>query len=122
MIKDYFLDHSIAEFRAVEEQVISKISLNTHHVIAVGSGAVLRDRNISRLKQNGVIFFVDRPLSVLKPNLDKPNTDNMKKIEQLYQERYHLYLSYADFHITGNQNELDDAHRILKSYPSSIIL
>ena len=121
-IKDYFLDHSIAEFRAVEEQVISKISLNTHHVISVGSGAVLRDRNISRLKQNGVIFFVDRPLSVLKPNLDKPNTDSMKKIEQLYQERYHLYLSYADFHITGNQNELDDANRILKSYPSSIIL
>ncbi|MCR4697876.1 MAG: shikimate dehydrogenase [Bacilli bacterium] len=121
-IKDYFLDHSVAEFRALEEQIISKISLNTHCVISVGSGAVLRDRNISRLKQNGVVFFLDRSLFLLKPNKDKPITDTPEKIEHRYQERYHLYLSYADFHLVGDHSLEQDAKTILSSYPESIVI
>lgn len=121
-ISSYLKEHSIAEFRALEEQVISKISLETHSIISTGNDVVLRDRNISRLKQNGIVFFYDKPLSQIKPSFENPLCSSFDKIEKLYQERYHLYLSYSDCHIRAGSCLKENAAEILKHYDDKIIV
>lgn len=121
-ISSYLKDHSIAEFRALEEQVISKVSLETHSIIATGNDIVLRDRNISRLKQNGILFFLDKPLKNMKPSFENPLCSSMEKMEMLFQQRYHLYLSYCDCHIRLNKSLKDLAGDILLDYENKIIV
>lgn len=102
-ICDYFKEYGENPFRDIEEEVIQKISKENHLVIATGGGSILRKANLERLKQNGIIFFIDRKLELLIPTDDRPLSSTIKDLEKKYQERYLLYKTSADYVIDGNK-------------------
>ena len=95
-------DQGEAAFRDVEAEVIRELSAQTGAVIATGGGAVLRQENVDRLKMNGKVFFLDRPVEQLIPTEDRPLSSTREAILQRYQERYPVYVSTADAVISNH--------------------
>ena len=86
-------------FRELENKIIYRISAVQGAVIATGGGAILRQRNIDLLKENGIIVFIDRPLEKLVTTADRPLSSNKELLEKRYKERYGLYCAAADIKI-----------------------
>lgn len=95
-IPDIFERFGEAHFRILESEAIAEISKKTSAVIATGGGAILKGENIRRLRQNGRIYFLDRPLSSLIPTSDRPTASSKEMIEKRYNERYGIYSSVCD--------------------------
>lgn len=91
-----FAEAGEAFFRELEASVIRDLSRRGGQVIATGGGAVLRPENLRRLKQNGRLFFLDRPPEDLEPSPDRPLGDTAEKLRQLWQVRRPIYTAAAD--------------------------
>ena len=84
------------EFRKMEADAVRRASERCGLVIATGGGAPLFGKNLMVLKQNGRVFFIDRPLCELIPTEDRPLSNSKDAVKKLYSERYELYLKSAD--------------------------
>lgn len=86
-----------ATFRDCESKMIAKVVAGTNGaVIATGGGAILRDENVSQLKKNGKLLFIDRPLELLITSKDRPLSSDRTLLEKRYHERYPRYCAVAD--------------------------
>ena len=103
-------------FRDLESDVIKELSKENGKIIATGGGAVLREENAKALKQNGVVFFIDRALKNLLTTEDRPLTSSKEKLEKLYFERYAIYKNTCDFAVDGNASIEQVASAILKEF------
>ena len=92
-------------FRDLEARVIRDLAGQTGLVVATGGGAVLRAENVRRLKQNGRLILLDRPLAALTPTPDRPLGDTPEKLASLYAARRPIYLAAADEIITADAPE-----------------
>ena len=115
-IPEYFEKFGEGAFRDVESQVIKDISACGNRVIATGGGAILREENVVRLKQNGLIYFLDRPLELLCPTSDRPLSSNRADLEKRYRERYGIYKSTCDVHIDAQGSAQEVTEEIYKDY------
>jgi len=95
-ISDIFEKDGEDVFRNIEAEAIAEVSKKSNIIISTGGGAVLRAENVHALKQNGVLYFLDRPLEKLIPTDDRPLANNKEKIVQRYNERYGIYTSVCD--------------------------
>ena len=107
-----FAEQGEALFRELESALIRELSGSGGRVIATGGGAVLREENVLRLKQNGRLLFLDRPLDALEPYADRPLADTAEKLRRLYAERHPIYLSAADEIVPVNDSPEAVAERI----------
>lgn len=103
-----FAEAGEAAFRDMESAVIRELSAVGGRVIATGGGAILRKENLLNLRQNGRIFFLDRPLETLQPNADRPLGNTFEKLRTLYVERYSRYVTAADA-VIPNGGDIDEA-------------
>ena len=71
-------------------------------MIATGGGAVLRAENIQLLRENGRIYFIDRPLEDIPATQDRPLSSNREDLRRRYEERYPLYFSACDCHVKSS--------------------
>lgn len=55
-ITDIFEEDGEDVFRQLESEAVNKVSDYYNHVISTGGGVVLRETNVSKLKENGVVF------------------------------------------------------------------
>ncbi len=101
-IPDYIKKMGEAAFRDEESRVIRALSAKGGAVIATGGGAILREENIRFLKKNGLLVFLDRPLSLLTPTGDRPLSSSKEALAALYRVRYPLYRSAADLSLDGS--------------------
>jgi shikimate kinase len=85
-------------------------------VIATGGGAVLRSKNVKILKQNGVLFFIDRPCEKLLPTVDRPLAQDTEAIRKIYEERYKIYLSSADVVIDADDTPVNITKKIMGAF------
>lgn len=95
-ITDIFKDMGEHGFRDIETEVIKDVSKRSGAVISTGGGAILRDENIEALRQNGKVYFLDRPLEWLRPTQDRPTASDFAAVKRRYEERYERYVSTAD--------------------------
>ncbi len=95
-IPEIFERYGEAYFRDAEARAIREASLMQGKVIATGGGSVIRSANIDALRENGRIYFIDRPLADLIPTSDRPLAKDAKAIKKRYVERYELYRASAD--------------------------
>ncbi len=95
-IKDFIINNGEAAFRDLEEEVVKKIAKEQNQVIATGGGTILRSINVENLKQNGIIYFLDRSLEYLLPTPSRPLSSTKEALEQKYKERYDLYRKSSD--------------------------
>ncbi len=101
-IPEYFEKYGEEEFRQRESLVVSEVSKQNNQIIATGGGVILRNENIRRLKQNGLVYFIDRDLELLCPTDDRPLSSNREAMKKRYEERYSIYKSSCDIAIDGN--------------------
>jgi len=101
-------------FRALESAVIREVSARTGCVIATGGGAVLRQENVLRLRMNGKIYFLNRPVEHLLPTPDRPLSATAEAVRQRFAERYPIYLSTADAVIENSGTVEDAVKELLK--------
>ena len=104
-----------AAFREKETAAVKKLSGLTGAVIATGGGAVLKEENITALKRNGKVVFIDRPIEFIKPTADRPLSCDMEKLSARYSERYPIYLGTADIKIVPGIDRKRNAEKIIRS-------
>jgi Shikimate 5-dehydrogenase len=97
-------------FRQYEKEIVKKVSVQTGIVIATGGGAVLDEENVTTLKQNGRVYFIERDIEKLAV-LGRPLSKN---IQQLYIERCEIYQETADVKIENNSEIQQTVQYILK--------
>ena len=104
VISDVFAEKGEAFFREVESEKVKEASQKSGIIIATGGGAVLRAENVKALRQNGVLFFLNRPLEDIMPTDDRPLSKDREALERRFNERYGIYKSSADYeiHIDGS--------------------
>jgi shikimate dehydrogenase len=95
-IADFFVSRGEAEFRQIESEVVAEASTKNGVIIATGGGAILNAKNLDALRGNGIIYFVDRPLDLIRPTPSRPLSMDRDALKKRYEERYPLYLSAAD--------------------------
>lgn len=111
-ITEIFAEGGESLFRDIEAKVIRNVAKISGAVIATGGGAILRDENVRLLKQNGRIYFLDRPIEQLLPTEDRPLASNADAIAKRYNERYERYLSTSDVRVE-NGGTAEDAADII---------
>lgn len=95
-ISEIFKNQGEASFRDIESEIILQASAKQGVVIATGGGAVLREQNLTLLKGNGTLYFIDRPLDLLITTADRPLSSSRADLEKRYTERYEIYCNAAD--------------------------
>lgn len=115
-IPDIFKAEGEAVFRSYESDEIARASTKNNLVIATGGGAVLKRDNVRMLKQNGVLFFIDRPCEKLVPTVDRPLSSNLESIRKRYEERYDLYVESADVIIDADDTPINIAKKITGAF------
>ena len=98
-IPEIFEQFGEKKFREIEAEVIKEVSAQQSAVIATGGGAVLNPLNVSLLKENGIIVFIDRLIEDLVTTDDRPLSSNRELLEKRYKERYGIYKSSAQAEI-----------------------
>lgn len=80
-------------------------------VISTGGGIVYSDGAVEKLKKDGIIFFLDVPLHVLK-NREQPgriySAANPSALEDIYVERHPLYCRCSDYRIDCSDKDIED--------------
>ncbi len=103
-IPEIFAESGESGFRDIESQVITSVSAKQAQVIATGGGAILRNLNVTALRGNGIIYFIDRPLDMLITTDDRPLSSNRDDLIKRYNERYDIYCSVADKKIINDDS------------------
>ena len=106
LIKEIFSLHGEDHFRELEEKYTKELANKENIIISTGGGVIKRESNIENLKKNGVIIFIDRDVEEIskEDHSDRPLLQDIKNIEKLYDERFHLYNKYADYVIKNNDS------------------
>ncbi len=105
-ISDFLTKDNESQFRDLEEEIIDELAKQNNLIISTGGGVIKRANNIARLKANGVIVFVDRPLELLEATASRPLSSDKITLEKMYLERYSLYKQASDI-IINNDKELE---------------
>ena len=98
-ISEIFARYGEAHFRRLECEVIREASGQSGCVIATGGGAILSEENVDALRQNGRIYFLDRPVEEMLPTADRPLARTVEDVLSRYRERYERYCTCADEHV-----------------------
>lgn len=99
-IPEIFASRGEAYFRQLETQVLSEAGQESGKILATGGGCVTRPENVPLLRQNGLIFWVQRDLHRLS-TAGRPLSQS-RSPEALYRERKPLYRQLADFSVFNN--------------------
>lgn len=108
-----FSERGEAAFRELEAAAVRRLSAGGGRVLAAGGGTVLRAENVTRLKQNGRLILLDRPLSALEPSPERPLGDTAEKLAALYEARAPLYAAAADLRVPNRGSPEEAAALIL---------
>ena len=115
-IPEIFKSEGERYFRDLEAEVIRDISCRNGVIISTGGGAVLRSENVDALRENGRIYFIDRPLDALIPTKDRPLSSTREAVTKIYEERYEIYKSAADVTVDADCSADKVAEKIKGSF------
>ena len=102
-------------FRDLEEQSIATLANVSGAVIATGGGAILRQINVQRIKRNGVVVFIDRPIDKLKAGKNRPLSADRAALEKRYAERYDKYVAAADVVIKPTLDKQENVQMMMNA-------
>lgn len=108
-ISEIFEKHGEDHFRDLEHQACIELSQTDNKIIAAGGGALTFDRNITALKENGTILFLDASYKAICIRLKNDTTrpllqceNRNEKIRELLEKRVPLYRKAADLTVEAN--------------------
>lgn len=103
-ISDIFAQKGASYFREKETEIVKTLTQKDRLVISTGGGIVLREENISLLKEDGIVLYLRAQKQTLVGRLQGDKTRPLLqseepldcKIERLLQERGVLYEGASD--------------------------
>lgn len=101
-----------AAFRKIESEVLASLTRESSLIIATGGGAVIKAENRRRMRENGTVVFIERPLYELSS--DGRPLSQQKSAEELWAERKEFYLAAADITVKSCRTPLKTAEEIIK--------
>ena len=111
---DIIREKGEAAFRDIETEVIKEAAKECGCCIATGGGAILRDDNITSLKLNGIVVFIDRDIDEIVPTDDRPLSSTRELLKKRYEERYARYLGTSDICVRAKNSPRCTAECILE--------
>ncbi len=110
-------------FRKAEAQVIKELAgSKKSYVISTGGGVVLSEKNMSVLKSNGYVFFINRTPEEISKHVNTQKRpllkDGPEKLYEIYEKRLPLYKSNADYIIEKNNSPNTTAGEIINTLQS----
>lgn len=115
-IADYFRTSGEDAFRAREQETVAEVSAVGGQIIATGGGAILRRENLTALRRNGLLVFLDRPIEQLTATVDRPLASDREALRRRYEERYALYRAAADVYIKNDGSPEEAADQIERQW------
>ena len=105
-VSDYITLHGIDAFRTIETGMLTKFGREHGLILATGGGCVTRPENEALLRQNGRIYWLERPLEYL-PTQGRPlSQGGLDTLKQLYNERQPLYKQFSDVRLDHKETRL----------------
>lgn len=114
-IPAFFKTKGETAFRKLEAAQAQLLGRESQQVIATGGGMIKDVENYARLKQNGILIFLDRDLNLLATK-GRPLSKDNEALKNLYEERIDLYQSFADYTVDSNgtiENAVKAAREVL---------
>jgi len=95
-------------FRTAETNLLIHLTREPGSLVSTGGGTVLRPRNLSIMRNHGIIVLIDRPLEQILGDIKLNRRPllaekGLPEVERLYHERMPLYRAAADI-------TLDNSH------------
>jgi len=120
-IPEIFADNSGStsgeeKFRAIETDILKNVCKQSGKVIATGGGVVTREENRHIIRQNGIVVFRERDISLLSVK-GRP-VSQRDGIEALAAARLPLYRSWSD-HIAQDHGIEQTAADIQKMFETN---
>lgn len=103
-------------FRLVESQILKNLCKESGMVIATGGGAVTIPENKDVIRQNSVVIFLERNISVLSTE-DRPLSTNLAS---MYQKRLPLYKDFSHITVDGNSDAQAVAQSVISAFSEVI--
>jgi cytidylate kinase len=121
-ISEIFQNRNEAYFRQLESEVLRETMSARHAVIATGGGIVLSAENRERLRELGLVVWLDAPVEVLLERIgDDPNrpllsrSQPLKRLTELFHQRRALYAETSDIHLDTSEHTPEEiVERILE--------
>jgi shikimate dehydrogenase len=110
-IPQIFATQGEAAFRRMESKVLERLGKESGLVIATGGGCVTRPENHNPLRQNGVVFWIQREIAAL-PTEGRPLSASAD-LGEMYRVRAPLYQVFSD-HIVKNTDVHSTAVEIIR--------
>ncbi|MFV0413131.1 MAG: shikimate kinase [Oscillospiraceae bacterium] len=107
-------------FRAAETRVLAEQSKKAGIVLSTGGGIVTRPENLYYLRQNGIVFYLDRPLSKLQVGRGRPLSKSPEALAEMYRARRPLYEAAADLVVENNASFIQVANKIVEAYHAAV--
>lgn len=107
-IPDIFAAEGEDGFRRRETEQTCAFAKEGRQVLSCGGGVIKRPENLRALRQNGVVLFIDRPLSKLTVGGGRPLSSSAEALKAMEAERRPLYLAAADA-VISNKSTVADA-------------
>ena len=106
-------------FRKQETRTTKRLAALQDKVLAMGGGVVLRQENISSLKENGLIIFLDRSPEDIIGDVDTQTrpllATGRQRIYDLYAQREALYRAAADVTVQNKGSIQDVLSRLAEA-------
>lgn len=114
VISDIFAEEGEAVFRQLESEAVKNVSQLYNFVISTGGGVVLKEENVAKLKENGIVFCLTAsPEEIFervghqthRPLLQTP--DPLETIRTMLDERAPYY-ARADYTMDTTGRSFDE--------------
>lgn len=99
-------------FRHMETQALEELGQMSGIILATGGGCVTIPENEPLLRQNGIVFWIQRDVNLLP--VDGRPLSQANKLTDLYQKRNPLYTKFSDFIVINNGDIQDPVNSIIK--------
>ena len=102
------------KFRQIEHIQVAEAGKMSGKIISTGGGVVTRRENFDALRQNGMIFFINRPLDALAT--DGRPLSKQTKLSKMYEKRLPLYRGICDAEVRNDSTPEKCAEEILNIF------
>ena len=104
-------------FRQLESQAVAEIAPKSGMVISLGGGTVLDPANVTKLKKNGVMIYLNRDLELL--STDNRPLSQRQGVRALYEQRKDIYDAAKNAKVDNNGDLKTATKEIIRAYETA---
>ena len=122
-IPEIFEQYGESRFRELETEALRYTTTKNGAVVATGGGLVMNPQNVSLIKEQGLLFYLDVPFELcyqrIKGDKNRPNaySKTRQQLQQLFDVRKPIYRGASDYAVLCLNNAKSTAEEIIRLCP-----